>query len=167
MERVEPNWAIDTSVDAASRAHALREKLTDADLRAYYENYKNDFKVPSELPEALFADAADLTPPVIQPFADELRALAAGSNGDVHVRFDQPLADDFEAARCHSVGLIDADFLRSWAPCDRASFYFCGPKPFMQSAYSALKDLDVDDARIRFEFFGPRQEILAATPASA
>ena len=104
---------------------------------------------------------------LIQPFADELRALAAGSNGDVHVRFDQPLADDFEAARCHSVGLIDADFLRSWAPCDRASFYFCGPKPFMQSAYSALKDLDVDDARIRFEFFGPRQEILAATPASA
>lgn len=103
----------------------------------------------------------------IQPFAGELRALAAGSQGDVHVRFDRPLADDFEAARCHSVGLIDAEFLRSWAPCDRASFYFCGPKPFMQSAYSALKGLDVDDGRIRFEFFGPRQEILAAAPATA
>lgn len=69
------------TVDAASRAHAIREKLTDAELQAYYENHKNDFKVPSELPEALFADAADLTPPVIQPFAD-VRALLADRLAD-------------------------------------------------------------------------------------
>lgn len=103
----------------------------------------------------------------IQPFADEIRELAASPAVRPHFRFDRPLEDDHEAGRCDSVGLLDVDFLRSWAPCDRASFYFCGPKPFMQSAYSALKELKVDDSRIRFEFFGPRQEIVASAPAMA
>lgn len=101
----------------------------------------------------------------IQPFADELRALAEAPGADVHVRFDQPLPDDQEADRCHSVGFLDADLITSWAPHDRASFYFCGPAPFMRSAYSVLKRLDVPDDRIRFEFFGPRQEILATATA--
>ena len=41
----------------------------------------------------------------------------------------------------------------------RAKYYFCGPKPFMQCVYANLKALGVDDDRIAFEFFGPRQEI--------
>jgi nitric oxide dioxygenase len=97
----------------------------------------------------------------VQPFADELRELAA-SGVHVHVLYDAALADDLESGRCHRVGFLDADFLREWAPRDRASFFFCGPKPFMQATYAALKDLGVDDDRIRFEFFGPRQEIVAA-----
>jgi nitric oxide dioxygenase len=96
----------------------------------------------------------------IQAFADELRALKEASNADVHVRFDQPLDDDRAADRCDSVGFLDADHLRAWAPYDRAEFYFCGPTPFMRSAYAALKQLDVPDDRIRFEFFGPRQDVV-------
>ena len=101
-----------------------------------------------------------------QPFSDEIRELGTYPGVETHVVFDAPLADDFEAGRCDAVGVLDRDFLRSWAPSDRASYFFCGPKPFMQSAYSALRGMGVPDGRIRFEFFGPRQEILAA-PALA
>jgi len=103
----------------------------------------------------------------VQPFAEELKALAASSDAvDLHIVYDDPLADDLTAGRCHRVGRLEADFLREWAPCDRASFFFCGPRPFMQSAYATLKALGVDEDRIRFEFFGPRQDITsAAAPA--
>lgn len=69
------------SIDASARAREIRDKLTDAELQAYYENHKNEFKVPTELPEDLFADAADLTPPTIQPFA-EVRTLLASRLAD-------------------------------------------------------------------------------------
>ncbi|MDG3004253.1 NO-inducible flavohemoprotein [Paludisphaera mucosa] len=99
----------------------------------------------------------------VQAFNDEIRALEISSDAvTTHVMFDAPLADDLTTGRCDSTGFIDADFLRRWAPIDDASFCFCGPKPFMQSVYAILKELSVDDDRIRFEFFGPRQEILAA-----
>ncbi len=58
------------TADAAARAHAAREKLTDDELQTFYENHKNEYAVPSELPQDLFADAAELTPPVVQSFAD-------------------------------------------------------------------------------------------------
>lgn len=104
----------------------------------------------------------------IQPFADELRALkAASDNVDLHIVYDAPLADDLARGRCDRVGFIDSNLIREWAPCDEGSFFFCGPKPFMQSVYSTLKTLNVGDDRIRFEFFGPRQEITAAPVATA
>ncbi|WP_337176726.1 hypothetical protein [Paludisphaera sp.] len=69
------------TVDAAARAREIRDKLSDAELHTYYENHKAELKVPSELPEALFADAPDLTPPIVQPFAD-VRALLADRLAD-------------------------------------------------------------------------------------
>jgi hypothetical protein len=65
------------ALDGAALTREIQAKLTEADLRTYYENRKNDFKVPSpkELPEVIFAEqgsakAADLTPPQIQTFAE-------------------------------------------------------------------------------------------------
>lgn len=49
-------------------------------------------------------------------------------------------------------------------PYQQALFNFCGPKPFMQSVYSSLKQLGVGDDRMAYEFFGPRQEISRAVP---
>ena len=46
------------SLDGNAKARSYRDKLTDAELQTYYENHKAEFKVPSELPEDLFADAA-------------------------------------------------------------------------------------------------------------
>jgi nitric oxide dioxygenase len=98
----------------------------------------------------------------VHALAEELRRFASElPNGRTHVRYDAPLADDLSAGRCDSVGLIDAKFLREWLPGNDAEFYFCGPKPFMTGVYGALKAWGVPEARLHFEFFGPRQEIAA------
>ncbi len=64
------------SLDGNALARGLRDKVTEAELRSYYENHKSDFEVPSELPADLFADQPDLTPPIIQAFS-EVRGLLA------------------------------------------------------------------------------------------
>ena len=58
------------SVDGTALARGIGDNLTEADLRSYYENHKSEFEIPSELPRDLFADQPDLTPPIIQSFAD-------------------------------------------------------------------------------------------------
>jgi len=64
------------SIDGNAKARAYRDTLTEADLRSYYENHKTEFKVPSDLPDDLFAGAPELTPPVIQSFAEVRDILA-------------------------------------------------------------------------------------------
>ncbi|MDR3622894.1 MAG: SurA N-terminal domain-containing protein [Paludisphaera borealis] len=64
------------SLDGNAKARGYRDKLTDAELQTYYENHKTEFKVPSELPDDLFADGASLTPPVLQPFSEVKGFLA-------------------------------------------------------------------------------------------
>jgi peptidyl-prolyl cis-trans isomerase D len=64
------------SLDGNAKARGYRDKLTDAELQAYYENHKTEFKVPSELPDDLFADGEQLTPPVLQPFSEVKGFLA-------------------------------------------------------------------------------------------
>jgi peptidyl-prolyl cis-trans isomerase D len=64
------------SLDGNALARGLNDKLTEAELRSYYENHKQEYEVPLGLPEDLFAEQPDLTPPIVQPFAD-VRALLA------------------------------------------------------------------------------------------
>ena len=64
------------SLDGIALARGLRDKVTEAELRSYYENHKSEFEVPSELPADLFADQPDLTPPIIQAFS-EVRGMLA------------------------------------------------------------------------------------------
>jgi len=64
------------SLDGNALARGLRDKVTEAELRSYYENHKSEFEVLSELPADLFADQPDLTPPIIQGFS-EVRGMLA------------------------------------------------------------------------------------------
>ena len=64
------------SLDGEALARGLRDKVTEADLRSYYENHKSEFEVPLELPVDLFADQPELTPPIIQAFS-EVRGILA------------------------------------------------------------------------------------------
>ena len=101
----------------------------------------------------------------VQAFADELRNLAdAGPNVKTKVIFDAPLPGDVENGKCDDTGFVTSNLLRNWTPFSEASFYFCGPKPFMQNIHTCLKQLGVDEHRVRYEFFGPKEEI-AAVPA--
>lgn len=102
----------------------------------------------------------------VQALAGEIRALGEHANVSTHVIYDEPLETDVAERRCDSVGTVGTNFLRDRTPYQQASFYFCGPKPFMQSVYAGLKELGVGEERISFEFFGPRQDIAAAVPAA-
>ena len=96
----------------------------------------------------------------LHALASEVRDVASQRPAiQTHFRYDAPLADDYSNRRCDSVGRVDLEFLKTILPTNDAQFYFCGPKPFMTGVYRALKDWHVDESRIHFEFFGPRQEI--------
>jgi nitric oxide dioxygenase len=104
---------------------------------------------------------------VVHAFADEVRQLAAqGANVKTRVLYDQPLDEDLAQQKCDAAGVVDANLLRDWTPYQEADFYFCGPKPFMQCIHAALNQLGVDESRIHFEFFGPRQELTCPVTAS-
>lgn len=95
-----------------------------------------------------------------QAFDDEIQeATAALPSFHRHVRFDAPLADDVACGRCDSIGVVDLPFLKGLLPDNDAEYFFCGPKPMMAAVCRAMKDWGVPDARLHFEFFGPKQEL--------
>jgi len=94
---------------------------------------------------------------------EEVQAAAkALPNVRIHVCYSAPLEEDVTQKRCDSVGFVDGQLLDEHLPEGPADIYFCGPKPFMANLYRELKKRGVDEQSIRFEFFGPRQDITAA-----
>nr|WP_204670970.1 NO-inducible flavohemoprotein [Gracilibacillus alcaliphilus] len=61
-----------------------------------------------------------------------------------------------QANNCDKTGFIDLDFIQSVVPHKEASFYFCGPTPFMQTVSQALSNWGINPAHIYYEFFGPK-----------
>ena len=51
-------------------------------------------------------------------------------------------------------GYITLDFLQKVLPSKQADFYFCGPEPFMRAVNRALKQWEIPEERIHYEFFG-------------
>ncbi len=91
----------------------------------------------------------------VHAFDRQVRALAADYPClNIHVRYSRPLEDDVEGDHYDSKGHIDIDLIKALLPLDDYEFYMCGPNPFMESVYEALKDLSVADERIHYEFFG-------------
>jgi nitric oxide dioxygenase len=97
----------------------------------------------------------------VHAFRDEIQVAAKKlPNAQIHVRYDSPLANDVSGGHCHSTGLVDASLLQEVLPSNDAEYYFCGPKPFMASLHRSLKAWGVDDSRLHFEFFGPKEELV-------
>lgn len=104
----------------------------------------------------------------VRPFADEVRqVIEQGKNAQLHVLFNQPLEGDVDATQMIKAGVVDAALLRDHTPVAEADFYFCGPPPFMAAIDSALRQLGVDESRIHFEFFGPKQNLAEALGSAA
>jgi ferredoxin-NADP reductase/predicted pyridoxine 5'-phosphate oxidase superfamily flavin-nucleotide-binding protein len=89
-------------------------------------------------------------------FDRELRALAEAAQGEVRLvrvlsdKRDAAPREDFEA-----FGRVDMALLRASLPFDDYDFYLCGPAGFMQAIYDGLRGLNIADARIHAEAFGP------------
>lgn len=100
------------SIDGEALARGIKDKLTESELRTYYENRKAEFKKPSEFPDDIFAGdpQATLTPPQVQSF-EELRPYLATSLAEekalaeINAKFGKikddvmiPFADSYEDA---------------------------------------------------------------------
>lgn len=93
-------------------------------------------------------------------FQEQIEALRREhQNLYVSYCYSHPLPQDQQ----HPVGFFDRERLASLLPTHRdVDVYFLGPKPFMQVCYQALNDLEIPGDRIRYEFFGPLEDLQVA-----
>jgi nitric oxide dioxygenase len=112
------------------------------------------------------------------PSGRPIRFIHAARHGGVHAfrgRVDQIAANHdnvqvlyvYDAPRPqdqpHATGFVTAELLDAHLPADRdVDVYFLGPKPFMQSVFRNGLALGVPQERLRYEFFGPLEELRAA-----
>lgn len=103
----------------------------------------------------------------VQAFKADLDSLAAQhSNLKVYYRYSDEQPAGASSSQTHSShGICDEDFLAEVVPSKDSDYYFCGPKPFMQDVYQALKSWQVPTENIHFEFFGPLADLEAPRTA--
>ncbi|MET0947614.1 MAG: pyridoxamine 5'-phosphate oxidase family protein [Pseudomonas sp.] len=95
-----------------------------------------------------------------QPFRRELDRLLEDAGGAVRVvrLLSQPEADALEGADFDLTGRLDVALLKTVLDeedYDQLDFVLCGPGGFTQGLYDRLRELDIRDARIHAETFGP------------
>jgi nitric oxide dioxygenase len=76
--------------------------------------------------------------------------------------YAEPSETDVRGQDYDEHGFITIDWLKANTPFDMAIFYLCGPKPFLRALVSGLMAAGVPESRIRYEFFGPPEVLLAA-----
>lgn len=99
----------------------------------------------------------------VHAMRDHVRDLGARAGGVRATTFyAEPTADDRPGIDYDHEGLITAGWLADNVPANDAIYYVCGPKPFLRSIAGGLAGLGIPADRIRYEFFGPADEIIAA-----
>jgi ferredoxin-NADP reductase/predicted pyridoxine 5'-phosphate oxidase superfamily flavin-nucleotide-binding protein len=91
------------------------------------------------------------------PFQQELEQLIQRAGGLLQVKralsnpgTEAQLGVDFEIA-----GRLAVAHLKANLPLDDYDFYLCGPASFTQDIYDGLRQLNIPDARLHAEAFGP------------
>ncbi|QGQ99821.1 NO-inducible flavohemoprotein [Paenibacillus psychroresistens] len=69
--------------------------------------------------------------------------------------YGKPTNLDREMNAYDKEGIIDLPWLQQVISTKEASFYFCGPVPFMRTVNSLLKKWKINANDIHYEFFGP------------
>jgi len=77
------------------------------------------------------------------------------SHISVHWCYAKPTDHDRQSNAFHKEGYIDLPWLQDVIPTKEASFYFCGPVPFMATINSSLNQMGIAAADVHYEFFGP------------
>ena len=91
------------------------------------------------------------------PFQAELRELVQRAGGllKIHRALSTPEADALPGRDYEQQGRIELAQIKAVLSFDDYDFYLCGPAAFTQAIYDGLRDLNVADARIHAEAFGP------------
>jgi nitric oxide dioxygenase len=96
----------------------------------------------------------------VQAFSSAIVALAKQyPRLKVHYRYSEPEVGQVYAENHISTGFVDAELIESLIPNRNADYFFCGPQPFMVGIYHELLKWGLPPAQVRFEFFGPREEL--------
>jgi nitric oxide dioxygenase len=92
-------------------------------------------------------------------------SLLAGKHPQLSVYYcyEKPTESDRKQQLFHKEGYIDLPWLQSVIAEKNASFYFCGPTPFMAAINHSLRQFGVPDSDIHYEFFGPAASLELAT----
>ncbi|WP_336487686.1 NO-inducible flavohemoprotein [Methylobacterium nigriterrae] len=104
----------------------------------------------------------------VHAMRDHARALAA-SNENLRLQtfYAEPEAQDRQGEHYDAEGLITADWLVQQTPHEAATYYLCGPKPFLSTLVNGLLRNGVPAERVRFEFFGPAEDLVEAPKQAA
>jgi nitric oxide dioxygenase len=84
------------------------------------------------------------------------------SNITVRTFYNAPDPSDELGRHYDERGVITADWLVRNTPAQEAAYYLCGPRPFLRAMVGGLARTGVPLGQIRYEFFGPADELLAA-----
>ncbi|SAL02221.1 nitric oxide dioxygenase [Caballeronia calidae] len=92
----------------------------------------------------------------VHAMRDRLRQTAATyANFKAVIYYDDPLHTDVQGTDYDRKGFIALDELKDLILQPDADYYICGPIPFMRIQHDALKGMDIPEARIHYEVFGP------------
>lgn len=106
---------------------------------------------PSDRPIVLLHGARDGRH---HPLAEELRSVSrAHDNVTLRVAYSQPRGEDTLHKDYDVAGRIDARLIRDSVPDLDASFFLCGPQPFLAAMADILSGLGVREERIHVEEF--------------
>lgn len=91
------------------------------------------------------------------PFREEIGALAVRASGALQVHRALSNAEDsLLLGRDYQFsGRLGIEQVKAALSLDDYDFYLCGPASFTQDMYEGLRDLNIADARIHAEAFGP------------
>ncbi|MDN4523703.1 NO-inducible flavohemoprotein [Fictibacillus fluitans] len=93
-------------------------------------------------------------------FKDHVQKIASEhDNIKSYVVYEKPLEQDKNQKSFDKEGFVNEEWLRGLALDPKADYYFCGPVPFMKALYRILKNLNIPENQIHFEFFGPAAEL--------
>ena len=99
----------------------------------------------------------------VHAMSERVRELAAAHPGiQLAAFYEAPDAGDIRGEHYDEQGYITIEWLKANTPFEQAVFYLCGPRPFLRALVNGLVAEGVEPRRIRYEFFGPADEQLAA-----
>ncbi|TDR89665.1 NO-inducible flavohemoprotein [Enterovirga rhinocerotis] len=104
----------------------------------------------------------------VHAMREHARSLVANNeNLRLHTFYAEPEGGDRLGESHDASGIISAKWLAEHTPHQLATYYLCGPKPFLRSLVNGLLREGVPPSRVRYEFFGPADELLEEAAQAA